>query len=106
MGYYTTYITVTFDEVAQRKSNGELNSNWANKGATMVEKVALVRALRETFAEDLGGMIDEDEAWTDEAHKERAVDTVIIEQPDPLSEQAKQSEETQIEETSLEEIPL
>ena len=31
----------------------------------MVEKVALVRALRETFVEDLGGMIDENEAWED-----------------------------------------
>lgn len=29
----------------------------------MIEKVALVRALRETFVEDLGGMIDADEAW-------------------------------------------
>lgn len=29
----------------------------------MVEKVALVRALRETFVEDCGGMIDADEAW-------------------------------------------
>lgn len=56
-------ITVSFEEVAQRKSNGELNSNWASKGATMVEKVALVRALREAFAEDVGGMVDEHEAW-------------------------------------------
>lgn len=60
---HPTEITVSFDEVAQRKKNGELNSNWATKGATMVEKVALVRALRETFVEDCGGMIDADEAW-------------------------------------------
>lgn len=60
---HPTYISVAFDEVAQRKKNGELNRNWATKGATMVEKVALVRALRETFTEDLGGMIDQDEAW-------------------------------------------
>lgn len=60
---YPTEITVSFDEVAQHKGDGSLNSNWSNKGATMVEKVALVRALRETFAEDFGGMIDEDEAW-------------------------------------------
>jgi len=60
---YPTEITVSFEEVAQHKGDGTLNSNWANKGATMVEKVALVRALRETFAEDFGGMIDEDEAW-------------------------------------------
>lgn len=63
---HPTEITVSFDEVAQKKGDGQLNSNWATKGATMVEKVALVRALRETFVEDLGGMIDEDEAWKDE----------------------------------------
>ena len=58
---YPTYCSVSFDEVAQRKSDGNLNSNWATKGGTMVEKVAKVRALRETFVEDLGGMYDEDE---------------------------------------------
>ena len=60
---YPTYISVSFTEVAQTKASGELNSNWNSKGATMVEKVALMRGLRETFAEDLGAMIDEDEAW-------------------------------------------
>ncbi|QIK70870.1 phage recombination protein Bet [Erysipelothrix sp. HDW6C] len=60
---HPTYISVGFDEVSQKKKDGELNSNWASKGATMVEKVALVRALRETFVEDLGGMVDADEAW-------------------------------------------
>lgn len=63
---YPVYITVSFDEVAQKKGNGELNSNWYSKGATMVEKVALVRALREAFVEDLGGMVDEDEAWIEQ----------------------------------------
>lgn len=63
---HPTMVTVAFDEVAQKKKDGTLNSNWASKGATMVEKVALVRALRETFVEDCGGMIDADEAWQDE----------------------------------------
>ena len=58
---YPTYCSVSFDEVAQRKNDGNLNTNWATKGGTMVEKVAKVRALRETFVEDLGGMYDEDE---------------------------------------------
>lgn len=69
---HPTDVTVSFDEVAQKKSSGELNSNWANKGATMVEKVALVRALRETFVEDLGGMIDADEAWSLEEKAEKS----------------------------------
>jgi phage recombination protein Bet len=59
---HPVYITVSFDEVAQKKNDGQLNSNWATKGATMVEKVALVRGLREAFVEELGGMYDETEA--------------------------------------------
>lgn len=67
---HPTEITVSFDEVAQKKGDGSLNHNWANKGATMVEKVALVRALRETFVEDLGGMVDADEAWNTQPQEE------------------------------------
>ena len=63
---HPTEITVSFDEVAQRKRNGELNANWSKKGATMVEKVALCRALRETFVEDCGGMVDADEVWNND----------------------------------------
>ncbi len=55
------YSSVSFDEVAQKKSGGQLNSNWSTKGATMIEKVAKVRALRETFVEDLGGMYEAEE---------------------------------------------
>jgi len=77
---YPTYITVNFDEVSQTKFDGSLNSNWKNKGATMVEKVALVRALRETFVEDLGGLIDADEAWIDSP---RQAKHEVIEQEEP-----------------------
>lgn len=58
---YPTYCSVSFDEVANKKKDGQLNSNWAGKGATMVEKVAKVRALRETFIEDLSGMYEAEE---------------------------------------------
>ena len=67
---YPVCVTVGFDEVAQRKGSGDLNANWSKKGATMVEKVALVRALREAFVEDLGGMIEEDEIWKDEVQSQ------------------------------------
>jgi phage recombination protein Bet len=56
---YPTYVSVSFEEVAQKKYDGSLNANWSKKGATMVEKVAKVRALRETFIEDLGGLYEE-----------------------------------------------
>ena len=58
---HPTYCSVSFDEVAGRKKDGTLNSNWANKGATMVEKVAKVRALRESFVDDLQGMYEVEE---------------------------------------------
>lgn len=58
---HPTYTSVGFYEVAQKTGQGQLNSNWRSKGATMVEKVAKVRALRETFVEDLGGMYEAEE---------------------------------------------
>lgn len=76
---YPTYCSVSFDEVAQTKRDGGLNSNWASKGATMVEKVAKVRALRETFIEDLGGMYEAEEMGVDlpkENHEEIIIDQV------------------------------
>lgn len=83
---YPVYVTVSFDEVAQHKTNGDLNSNWATKGATMVEKVALVRALREAFVEDLGGMIDADEVWDlKEAPRKAVTEVVVQEEPTELS---------------------
>lgn len=76
---HETYCSVSFDEVAQRKSDGSLNSNWASKGATMVEKVAKVRALRETFVEDLGGMYE-----ADEFGGEIKEEPTIIQQAEPV----------------------
>jgi len=92
---FPTYASVGFEEVAGRKSNGELNSNWKTKGATMVEKVAKVRALRETFIEDLGGMYEAEEMQVDDIPK--------VEMP---IEDAKiiEEEETPIETKSLDEI--
>jgi len=91
---FPVYITVAFDEVSQRKSNGELNSNWNTKGATMVEKVALVRALREAFVEDLAGMIDEDEAWLKE--EPRATKTPVTPQKDVLDAEFEQGQEVDL----------
>lgn len=85
---YPVYVTVSFSEVAQKKRDGTLNSNWSNHSATMVEKVALVRALREAFVEDLGGMIEEDEAWRSEEKP------TIQEDPIEAEENKTQEDET------------
>ena len=90
---YPTYTSVSFDEVAQRKSDGSLNSNWNGKGATMVEKVAVVRALRDTFVEDLGGMYEAEEMGVD-LPKENTQDRVIIQQDEPIEADATPVENT------------
>lgn len=86
---HPTYCSVAFDEVAQKKSDGSLNANWSCKGATMVEKVAKVRALRETFIEDLGGMYEAEEMGVD-LSKENAVQPKqeIIQQDEPIEVEA------------------
>ena len=60
---HPTYCSVSFDEVAQHKSGGGLNSQWATKGGTMVEKVAKVRALRETFNEWIYKTTPQEPRW-------------------------------------------
>ena len=83
---YPTYCSVSFDEVAQTKKDGTLNSNWAGKGATMVEKVAKVRALRETFIEDLGGMYEAEEMGVDLPKENQ--NEIVIEQGEPIEVEA------------------
>lgn len=69
------YMSVSVQEVANRKKDGTFNSNWTNKKATMVEKVAKVRALREAFIDDLQGLYVEEEFEADK--------------PDPVPEDIK-----------------
>lgn len=52
---------VAMSEYVGRKSDGEINSQWQGKPATMIRKVALVQALREAFPEDFAGMYDSSE---------------------------------------------
>lgn len=61
----SVYCSVSLEESMQRKSNGQPNSNWEKQPATMIEKVAKVRALREAFVEDLGGMYEAEEMNVD-----------------------------------------
>lgn len=58
---YPISLEVNYDEYVGRKTNGEVNSQWASKPATMIIKVAETQALRKAFVEDLQGMYDETE---------------------------------------------
>ncbi len=85
---YPTYCSVAFDEVAQRTKDGKLNSNWSGKGATMVEKVAKVRALRETFIEDLGGMYEAEEMGVELPAENTVQRDEVIQQNEPIEVEA------------------
>lgn len=58
---YPEYKAVSFSEVAGKKADGSLNKTWAKQPATMVEKVATVRALREAFPETFGCLYSAEE---------------------------------------------
>lgn len=58
---YPYYISLSLEEVIQRKKDGTPNTMWATKPAMMSIKVASVRVLREMFTEDLQGLYDADE---------------------------------------------
>lgn len=87
---HPTYCSVGFDEVAQKKSDGSLNANWSGKGATMVEKVAKVRALRETFVEELGGMYEAEEMGVDLSSETQNQE--IVQQDEPIEVDATPAE--------------
>jgi phage recombination protein Bet len=57
---------VSLSEYARKKSDGTLQSNWRDMPATMIRKVALVQALRDTFPEDFQGLYDSTEMPTED----------------------------------------
>ena len=84
------YCSVALEEVIQKKSDGTPNANWTKQPATMIEKVAKVRALREAFVEDLAGMYEAEEMNVDLPVSEKQEE--IIEQNDTLDAEYKEKE--------------
>lgn len=58
---------VMLNEYIGKKSNGEANSNWTNRPATMIRKVAVTHALREAFPSDFNGLYISEEMGFDDA---------------------------------------
>lgn len=52
---------VSFDEYVGKKANGQINQMWAEKGATMIRKVAQSQALREAFPSEFRGCYQKEE---------------------------------------------
>lgn len=92
---YPIYQSVSFAESAQRKGDGELNANWKKQPATMIEKVAKVRALRETFVEELGGMYDAEE-MNIELPSKNVQEVKIIKQDEETIEEVNKEKQKEI----------
>lgn len=86
---HSTRIEVSFEEYAGRKKDGSLNGQWSKKQATMIRKVALVQALRETFPSAFGGMYTAEEQGHEEPEftapmpktAEEYIEAEVAEQP-------------------------
>lgn len=94
--------SVSLEEVIQRKSDGEPNSNWTKQPATMIEKVAKVRALREAFVEDLGGMYEAEEMNVD-LPELKEEDRIIVQDEEDNSE-TKPTENSDIKQVNINEL--
>lgn len=94
--------SVSLEETIQRKSDGEPNSNWTKQPATMIEKVAKVRALREAFVEDLGGMYEAEEMNVD-LPELKEEDRIIVQDEEDNSE-TEPTEKSDIKQVNINEL--
>lgn len=94
--------SVSLEETIQRKSDGEPNSNWTKQPATMIEKVAKVRALREAFVEDLGGMYEAEEMNVD-LPELKEEDRIIVQDEEDNSE-TEPTENSDIKQVNINEL--
>lgn len=94
--------SVSLEEAIQRKSDGEPNSNWTKQPATMIEKVAKVRALREAFVEDLGGMYEAEEMNAD-LPELKEEDRIIVQDEEDNSE-TEPTENSDIKQVNINEL--
>jgi phage recombination protein Bet len=58
---YPCRVEVSYDEYVGKTKDGKVNNQWATKPATMIRKVAIAQALRETFPAALGGLFTAEE---------------------------------------------
>lgn len=78
-------VEVSFGEYIGRKSNGEVNSQWATKPATMIQKVAVSQALRAAFPNDLNQMYGQEEMDSSIPEPITMQPYAEIQQPEPAA---------------------
>lgn len=74
------FVSVQFEEAAKMK-DGKPSSTWATMPKTMIEKVAIVRALRSAMTEEFGNTYVAEELGMDETNIASEVGEVPTEEP-------------------------
>lgn len=100
---HPTHIEVSVEEYVGKTKDGKLNSQWSTKIATMIRKVAITQALRETFPNDFQKMYAAEEMNVDVKLDEAPIQqpTNIVEQAPVQPQTYSQPEEPQPEGVSL-----
>lgn len=75
-----TEVVVNFEEFVQKKKDGTPNTNWTNRPAVMIHKVAESTALRKAFPETHQGMYDESEVMEPQEQQSKSSKNVVYEQ--------------------------
>jgi|TARA_X000001382_G_C3177343_1_gene181380 phage recombination protein Bet len=83
--------TVFYEEYVGTKRDGTPSSMWANKPRTMLQKVALVQALREAFPDTFGGMYSQEEINSVDSDKLPTAN-IVIEKQEPEVVESKDAE--------------
>ncbi|MBR1735545.1 MAG: phage recombination protein Bet [Firmicutes bacterium] len=81
---YPRYMSVAVGEAIQTRKDGTPNTMWTTKLATMIEKVAKVRALRECFVDEFSG---EYKIEGEEEPIEEIKDVTPIQQEEPQEQE-------------------
>ena len=91
---YQTPITCTvwYEEYVGLKRDGTPTGMWASKPRTMLQKVALVQALREAFPDTFGGLYSQEEINSVDADKLPTAN-IIIEETEPEQPEERVSKE-------------
>lgn len=97
---------VSFDEYAGKKANGQLNSMWANKGATMIRKVAQSQALREAFPSEFRGCYQKEELGAEYDAPTTEIPPEVIERKETVVEHPTTEEVEIIDAEIVEDEPM
>ena len=93
---YPVTVTASLKEYAKMNKDGELQATWKTKTCLMIEKIAIVRALKEAMTEEFGGTYAAEEFGEAEESIESKVDDI------PVNE-VKESKAAKIVESTIKE---